>query len=108
MRDKHQIVEEPCEGKFSCTVLKTSGTGDSLAEFNKSLSPAARLKLIGELKLGTKVKPTRRVWIPKPGKQEKRPLGIPTMADDFVILHESEEAIHQCHQVITEWLREMG
>jgi IS605 OrfB family transposase len=34
MRDKHQIIEEPCEGKLSCTVLKTSGTGDSLAEFN--------------------------------------------------------------------------
>jgi RNA-directed DNA polymerase len=29
-------------------------------------------------------------------------------ADDLVILHESEEAIHQCHQVITEWLKEMG
>jgi len=29
-----KIIEEPCEGKLSCTVLKTSGTGDSLAEFN--------------------------------------------------------------------------
>lgn len=47
----------------------------------KSLSPTARLKLIDELKWGTKVKPTRRVWIPKPGKTEKRPLGIPTMYD---------------------------
>lgn len=47
----------------------------------KSLSPAARLKLIDQLKLGTKVKPTRRVWIPKPGTVEKRPLGIPTMYD---------------------------
>jgi RNA-directed DNA polymerase len=26
-----------------------------------------------------KAQPTRRVWIPKPGKTEKRPLGIPTM-----------------------------
>lgn len=47
----------------------------------KSLSPVARLKLIKEIKLGTKVKPTRRVWIPKPGTEEKRPLGIPTMYD---------------------------
>ena len=31
---KHQIIEEPCEAKVSSTVLKTSGTGDSLAEFN--------------------------------------------------------------------------
>jgi len=28
-----------------------------------------------------KPKPTRRVWIPKPGKAEKRPLGIPVMLD---------------------------
>jgi len=47
----------------------------------KSLSPVARMKLVNNLKLGTKVKPTRRVWIPKPGTEEKRPLGIPTMYD---------------------------
>ncbi len=47
----------------------------------KSLSPKQRLNLIGNLKLGTKVRPTRRVWIDKPGTDEKRPLGIPTMND---------------------------
>ena len=47
----------------------------------KSLSPEARIKLIGQLKLTGKSKPTRRVWIPKPGKEEKRPLGIPTIHD---------------------------
>ncbi len=47
----------------------------------KSLNPLQRLTLIGELKLGIKVSPTRRVWIPKPGTEEKRPLGIPTMKD---------------------------
>ena len=47
----------------------------------KSLTPKQRLDLIGTLKLGSKVSPTRRVWIPKPGKEEKRPLGIPTMYD---------------------------
>ena len=46
-----------------------------------SLSPEARLKLVGQLKLTGKSQPTRRVWIPKPGKEEKRPLGIPTMYD---------------------------
>ena len=47
----------------------------------KALSPKARMKLVGELKLTGKSKPTRRVWIPKPGRDEKRPLGIPTMYD---------------------------
>ncbi len=28
-----------------------------------------------------KVRPVRRVWIPKPGKAEQRPLGIPTMME---------------------------
>ena len=47
----------------------------------KSLSPKKRFLLVNKLKLRTKVSPTRRVWIPKPGKEEKRPLGIPTMYD---------------------------
>ncbi len=45
----------------------------------KSLTPKQRLKRVSELRLNQKVKPTRRVWIPKPGTQEKRPLGIPTV-----------------------------
>jgi len=47
----------------------------------KSLSPKQRLDLVNKLHLGTKARPTRRVWIPKPGTEEKRPLGIPTMKD---------------------------
>lgn len=47
----------------------------------KSLTPLQRLHLINNLTLGSKVKQTRRVWIPKPGVEEKRPLGIPTMND---------------------------
>jgi RNA-directed DNA polymerase len=47
----------------------------------KSLTPKQRFTLVAKLKLGSKVSPTRRVWIPKPGKDEKRPLGIPTMYD---------------------------
>ncbi|MFZ1027556.1 MAG: reverse transcriptase domain-containing protein, partial [Limnoraphis robusta] len=47
----------------------------------KSLTPKQRIALTGKLKLGSKVSPTRRVWIDKPGKNEKRPLGIPTMYD---------------------------
>ncbi len=47
----------------------------------KLLTPVQRLELVKNLKLSQKAKPTRRVWIPKPGTEEKRPLGIPTMSD---------------------------
>jgi RNA-directed DNA polymerase len=50
-----------------------------------SLSPVERLALAKELhpkqQRKRKAQPVRRVWIPKPGKSEKRPLGIPVMSD---------------------------
>ncbi len=47
----------------------------------KSLTPRQRLNLASSLKVRGKADPTRRVWIPKPGRDEKRPLGIPTVND---------------------------
>jgi len=47
----------------------------------KKLSPVQRLTMVKNLELKGKSFPTRRVWIPKPGTDEKRPLGIPTMYD---------------------------
>ncbi|WP_317110801.1 reverse transcriptase N-terminal domain-containing protein [Chroococcidiopsis sp. SAG 2025] len=47
----------------------------------KSLSPAARFDLARGLFINGKSKPTRRIWIPKPGKTEFRPLSIPTIFD---------------------------
>jgi RNA-directed DNA polymerase len=47
----------------------------------KNLKPAERLAMASKLALEEKAAPVRRIWIPKPGKNEKRPLGIPTMMD---------------------------
>lgn len=47
----------------------------------KSLTPKQRFKLVSQLKTTGKSQPTRRVMIPKPGTNESRPLGIPTMYD---------------------------
>jgi RNA-directed DNA polymerase len=47
----------------------------------KALTPSQRISLVHTLTVGTKGKPVRRVWIPKPGSEEKRPLGIPTIHD---------------------------
>jgi RNA-directed DNA polymerase len=55
---------------------KTAGI-DGLA----SLTPSARSTLVHQLKLGDKAAPSRRVWIPKPGSTEQRPLSIPVMYD---------------------------
>jgi RNA-directed DNA polymerase len=45
------------------------------------LDPATKLELALNLVLDGKASPIRRIWIPKPGKTEKRPLGIPTITD---------------------------
>jgi len=45
------------------------------------LTPEERWPLVESLSLDAKPKPLRRVWIPKPGTDEQRPLGIPTMYD---------------------------
>ena len=52
----------------------------------KSVPPKERFLMVRQLhtkrwKLRKKPLPVRRVWIPKPGKAEKRPLGIPTMME---------------------------
>ena len=47
----------------------------------KSVQPNDRFHLAQELTKRHKAKNLRRVWIPKPGRTEKRPLGIPTMYD---------------------------
>lgn len=45
------------------------------------LTPGERMQLTHDLHLDGAASPVRRVEIPKPGTQETRPLGIPTIAD---------------------------
>ncbi len=49
----------------------------------KAVGPMVRLLMVEKLRQPKTIKarPVRRVMIPKPGKDEKRPLGIPTMED---------------------------
>lgn len=47
----------------------------------KNLPPPQRLHLAQQLRRIPQARPLRRIWIPKPGKPEKRPLSIPVIAD---------------------------
>jgi len=47
----------------------------------KELSAKERFDLANDMRMTGKASPIRRVWIPKPGKTENRPLGIPTLHD---------------------------
>jgi RNA-directed DNA polymerase len=47
----------------------------------KTLTPKRRMTLASNLRIAGKSKPARRVMIPKPGTDEQRPLGIPTIYD---------------------------
>lgn len=47
----------------------------------KAIPPSKRLSMTRKLGLKGKANPVKRIWIPKPGKSEKRPLGIPTLED---------------------------
>nr|QUO99051.1 hypothetical protein [Oedogonium sp. 260-2_chl] len=44
-------------------------------------TPEQKMQLVESLKIDGKSSPIRRVWIPKPGRTEKRPLGIPIIKD---------------------------
>lgn len=55
---------------------KTAGVDGQTA-----LTQKQREQLVEQLQLVEKAAPIRRVWIPKPGKTERRPLGIPTIKD---------------------------
>ena len=55
---------------------KTAGVDGKTA-----LTKTERQALVQSLRVAAKASPIRRVWIPKPGKPERRPLGIPTIED---------------------------
>lgn len=47
----------------------------------KILNSKAWIEIVNKLRIDGKASPIRKIWIPKPGKSEKRALGIPTMED---------------------------
>jgi RNA-directed DNA polymerase len=68
---------------FSVRQVTSLNKGKSTAGVDRVLvlTPEKRVNLALQLKLDGNASPIRRVWIPKPGKDEMRPLGIPTVED---------------------------
>ena len=63
--------------------VTTENKGHNTADVDgvKTISHSKKIELAYQLKLDGKAKPIRRTYIPKPGKSEIRPLGIPTIED---------------------------
>lgn len=80
---QHKIVDS-FEAKLLATKRVTqdnSGKVTAGIDGIKHLPPNKRLIMAQSLKIPTMGQPVRRVWIPKPGTDEKRPLGIPILRD---------------------------
>jgi group II intron reverse transcriptase/maturase len=64
---------------------KGSLTEGSIPGTIQGYSRAESIKLVEKLKNKTYFpSPVRRIWVPKPGKKEKRPLGVPTFLDRII------------------------
>ncbi len=83
-----KVISEPNVQAAYRAVWRNGGAagvdGQTVAQFNEH-EEAELAELREELRAGTyRRKPARRVWIPKPGTTEKRPLGIPAVRDRTV------------------------
>lgn len=79
-----EILIESQDAKFLAAKRVTSdnkGKNTAGIDGKKFLNPQERFLLAENLSLNDKSDPVVRVYIPKPGTDEKRALGIPTMED---------------------------
>jgi RNA-directed DNA polymerase len=72
---QEELINSP-EGRLLATKRVTQdnkGKNTAGIDKMKSLGPKQRLDLASRLKLSEEASKIRRVWIPKPGRTEKRP-----------------------------------
>ena len=77
------LLRNPHAKLIAVHIVTTLNKGSKTAGIDKQkvISSDDKLKLAQNLRLNGQANLVRRVWIPKPGKTEKRPLGIPTIQD---------------------------
>lgn len=77
------LVSSTAAKLLAVRLVTTLNKGRKTPGFDKQVvtTPSQKMNLVKNLTLNGKASPVRRVWIPKPGKVEKRPLGIPVIKD---------------------------
>ena len=78
-----ELIESPAAKLLAVRRVAHDNQGKKTAGTDgvKALSHVQKFKLAASLQLDGQSGSIRRVWIPKPGTTEQRPLGIPNMAD---------------------------
>lgn len=80
---QNQIISSPICKLLAVRRVAHDSSGKKTAGVDgvKALSHRQKIALASVLVLDGKSSPIKRVWIPKPGSNEQRPLGIPTILD---------------------------
>ena len=78
-----KLIDSPYAKLISVRRVTTENKGKRTPGLDQKvyLTPSKKYKLAKILQIDGRAAPIRRVWIPKPGRVEKRPLGIPTIQD---------------------------
>ena len=74
---QQRLIRNPHAKLIAIQQITTLNKGKKTAGTDGFIPTTDRIKLIlaKKLKINGKAAPIKRVWIPKPGKNEKRPLG---------------------------------
>jgi RNA-directed DNA polymerase len=80
---QHLLVNSISARLLAVHRVTTLNKGKRTAGFDRTVAhtPVSKLRLAQSISLDGKALPIRRVWLLKPGKTEKRPLGIPILHD---------------------------
>ena len=78
-----QLMRSPLNTILSVRKSTSDATGKKTAgvDYIADITHRERLAMAVTIKIDAETSDIKRVWIPKPGTKEKRPLGIPTIED---------------------------